>query len=81
MQQNIKIPLLVGLAAIAVGALIVQGMNITPAAFAMHHHHHHHHHHHGHHHSSTSVHQRINQANICSNSACSNTASNTANIH
>ncbi len=83
MQQKIRISLIATLA-IAIGVMMVPGIGVVPAAFASGHHHHHHHHHHGHHHhnhhSSISVHQSVNQGNLCDHSSCSNSGSNSASV-
>ena len=79
MQKSIRISLIPTLA-IAIGVMIVPGVNIAPAAYASGHHHHHHHHHHHGHHSSVSVDQRVNQANACDHSSCSNSGSNSASV-
>ena len=78
MQQKVRISLIVGLA-IAIGAMMVPVSGV-PAAFASGHHHHHHHHHQHDHHSSITVHQGINQANVCDHSSCTNSGSNSASI-
>jgi hypothetical protein len=83
MQRKIRISLIATLA-IAIGVMMVPGIGIVPAAYAgghYHHHHHHgHHHHHHDHHSSVSVHQSVNQRNLCDHSSCSNSGSNSASI-
>ncbi|HET7147918.1 MAG TPA: hypothetical protein VFI73_05400 [Candidatus Nitrosopolaris sp.] len=84
MQQSFRISLIAGLA-IAIGLMMIPGVNIAPAAFASGHHHHHHHHghhhHHNHgHHNNVSINQSVGQANVCDHSDCSNSASNSASI-
>jgi len=71
MITNTKISVIAAVA-IAIGAMMVPG---APLAFAYHHHHHHHHHH-----NSVKIHQEISQANVCSDSSCSNDASNSASV-
>lgn len=83
MQQITRISLIATLA-IAIGVTLIPGVGVIPAAFASSHHHHHHHHghhsHHGYHHSSISVHQSVNQGNLCDHSSCTNSGSNSASI-
>jgi hypothetical protein len=89
MQGNHRITFIVGFA-IAILVMMVPAINITPAAYASGHQHHHHNHHHyrGHHHghffvhshSSVIVNQRVNQANACDHSICTNSGSNDASV-
>ena|SRR6266496_6726476 len=94
MQKNISISIIATIA-IAIGAMMIPGENLAPAAFAYHHHHHHHHHHHGDKiENSGNVIQSIDQSNVivASNSGDNgnanandntqvNDASNSADVH
>ncbi|MDP9287892.1 MAG: hypothetical protein M3P08_06795 [Thermoproteota archaeon] len=89
-MQNTRI-IVTAAIVIGIGALLIPGMNLAPAAFAGHHHHHHHHHGVS---SSISITQLIRQSNSCTNCANgngggpgshsvtqTNTATNTATVN
>jgi hypothetical protein len=60
---------LIALVAIGIGALLIPGTSLAPAAFASSHHH------------SVSIHQHTgDQTNVCASSTCTNSAENEASV-